>query len=998
MLETSVEMGDKEYSRRDFLRSITAVSLGTVGVGLTGIPKLFAEEMPHKATRQTGRFITGPQKTSESPNIRPFDQDWRFMRTDVPGAEMSSYDDSGWRVLDLPHDWSIEDLPSKKVLPSLSVTEGEWKFRKGDNAGWKNPSLDDRSWKKVTLPGYWNQYSDSNPSGSYGWYRKEIKIPSNFHGSDFLLNIGRIADTDEAFFNGVRIGGTGDFPPEYRYSYYTLTFVKVRVYRVPAHLVRKDHNVIAVKVYCHNDKGGIYATAPTPRAVGPFSPESPGGGSTGHTLGGVGWYRKEFRLDKADQNKRVSILFEGIYMNADTWVNDHYLGNHPYGYTSYGYDLTPYLRSPGQPNVISIRVDNIGRNSRWYSGSGIYRHVKLLVTEPAHFSQWGLYVTTPQVSDDQAMVEIESTIANDSNTPKILEIESKLYSPHGNQVGQAKSTVTIDGDGEVNGTHLIKVDSPLLWNPDDPNLYTVEVSLIFGGKQIDQLNTTVGIRSIEVDAAHGLRINGTPVLLKGGCMHHCNGPLGSKAIDRAEERRVELMKKHGYNAIRTSHNPPSPAFLDACDRLGMLVMDEGFDCWDKGKMPMDYHLHFKKWWRKDLESMIKRDRNHPSVILWSIGNEIPDRAELSGWDIEKKMVDLVHRLDPTRPVTEAINGVQHWSSTATAYEMLDVGGYNYLWQRYVKDHEKYPNRVMVGTESFPKDAFENWQQVEEHPWVIGDFVWTGMDYLGESGIGHSQITGEHSPPESFGMPWPWYDSNCGDIDICGFKKPQSYYRDVVWRQSKLEMAVHSPIRRGEEKEEISKWGWPDEHQSWNWAGFEGEKLKVRVFTRCEAVRLELNGKIIGRKEVSDDTRLIAEFEVPYEQGELRAIGIENGKEITSKVLKTTGKAYAIRLSPDRSTIKNSRNDLSYVTVEVVDKKGNWVPDAGTMIEFSINGSGELAAVGNGDPSDMMSFHDGQCAVFRGRCLAIVRPRGKSGSIMLRATAHGLNESTIMIRT
>lgn len=989
-------MGDNGYSRRDFLKSITAVTLGTVGVGLTETPDLFAEGTTLKATLQGGKFTAGQQGTSELPDIRPFDQDWRFMRDDVPGAEMSSFDDSGWSILDLPHDWSIEDLPEKKTLPSLSITEGEWKFRKGDDAEWSGPSFDDRSWEKVNLPGYWNHYSDPSQSGSYGWFRKEIKIPGNLRGSDFLLNLGRIADTDEAFFNGVRIGGTGDFPPEYRYSYYTLTFVEVRVYRVPVHLVLKDHNVVAVKVYCHNEKGGIYASAPTPRAIGPFSPESPGGGSTGHTMGGVGWYRKEFKLSDADQNKRVSILFDGVYMNADTWINDHYLGNHPYGYTSYGYDLTPYLRSPGQPNVVSVRVDNTGRNSRWYSGSGIYRHVQLRVTDAVHFSRWGLYVTTPQVTDDQALVEIESTIKNDSSSKKILELESILYNQHGDRVGHANSTIAVGGNDEIKRTHLIKVDSPSLWSHDNPTLYNARVNLIMDGEKIDQMNTKVGIRSIEVDVTHGLRINGKPILLKGGCMHHCNGPLGSKAIDRAEERRVELMKKHGFNAIRTSHNPPSPAFLDACDRLGMFVMDEAFDCWDKGKMPMDYHLYFKQWWHSDIESMIKRDRNHPSVILWSIGNEIPDRVELSGLDIEKELVSLVHQLDPTRPVTEAINGVYHWSSTAAAYEMLDVGGYNYLWKQYLKDHEKYPGRVMVGTESFPNEALENWLQVEKYPWVIGDFVWTGMDYLGESGIGHSQITGKYTPPESFGMPWPWYDSYCGDIDICGFKKPQSYYRDVVWRRSKLEMAVHSPIPDGQ-KEELSKWGWPDEHQSWNWDVPAGEKLNVNVYSRYPKVRLELNGKIIGEKPVPDDKKLTASFEVPYEQGELRVSGIEGGRAVDSKILKTAGKPKAIRLTADRSRIRANRNDLSYVTVEIVDEHSQRVPNVELPIRFEVSGAGDIAAVGNGNPNDMNSFQSLECKTFKGRCLAILRPRSsKQGKVTLKAMAKGINEASITI--
>ncbi len=989
-------MRKDKYNRREFIKKAGKYSVVFLGSFFTIPQRILSRQVFDKAA------IPDVPKTSSDRlrkgNFRAFDDEWYFKRGDAAGAEQIDFDVSNWRKIDIPHDWSIEDLPKGKELPSLTVSDGEWKFKKGNNSGWKNPSFDDQSWKRVRLPDYWDLYSEQDQSGAYGWYRKEIEIPSDLHGRDFLLNIGRIADSDEAFFNGVRIGGTGDFPPKFRYSYYSLNFMKVRVYRVPARLIQKDRNVISVKVYCHNQKGGIYASAPTPRVTGPFSPESPGGGSTGHTMGGIGWYRKEFKLDEEDRDKRVSILFDGIYMNADAWINGHFLGNHPYGYASYEYNLTPYLRSPGQPNVISVRVDNTGRNSRWYSGSGIYRHVTLRVTEGVHFAQWGLYVTTPHITRGEALVEIESAVKNDSHDSKTLELESILYDPRGDEVGRTSSEIVINGNEEIKRTHLIKVKSPLLWAPDSPDLYHARVILIQKGNEIDQLETQAGIRSIKVDAVHGLTINGKPTVLKGGCMHHDNGPLGSKAIDRAEERRVELMKKHGYNAIRTSHNPPSPAFLDACDRLGMLVMDEAFDCWDKGKMPMDYHLYFRQWWRRDIESMIKRDRNHPSVILWSTGNEIPDRVEPAGLDIEKEMISLIRRLDSTRPVTEAINRVRHWSATAQAYRLLDVGGYNYLWEQYADDHKKYPERVMLGTESFPKDALENWRQVEEHPWVIGDFVWTGMDYLGESGLGHSVITGEHATPVSFGMPWPWYGSNCGDIDICGFKKPQSYYRDVVWRQSMLEMAVHSPIPAGE-KERLSKWGWPDEHQSWTWPVSVGEKLNVNVYSRYPRVRLELNGKILGEKQVSDDTRLTASFQVPYEPGELRVSGIKDGEVAERKILKTVGNPKAIRLSADRSKIKADRNDLSFVTVEVIDAQGQRVPHAGRVIRFEAGGSGEIAAVGNGSPHDMRSFQAPQCKSFKGRCLVILRPTNTGqGSITLKATADGLEGASVTVTT
>lgn len=985
----------KKFSRKDFLKKLGGISAGTFGIWLTRPGKILNFIDFYK---EPNFEIKKPATGTINRIDQLFDEDWVFKKGDAPGAEEINFDVSAWRKIDLPHDWSIEDLSKKNELPSLSISKGEWKFKKGDNSAWGNPSFNDYSWEKVNLPAYWNHYSNQNQSGSLGWYRKEIEIPGDLRGKDFLLNLGRIADSDETFFNGVRIGGTGDFPPKYRYSYYNLSNVNVRVYRVPAHLVRKDQNVVSVRVYCHNDKGGIYASAPTPEVVGPFTPESPGGGSTAHTLGGIGWYRKEFSLDEADLNKKVSILFEGIYMNADTWINGHFLGNHPYGYTSFGYDLTPYLRSDGQPNVISIRVDNTGRNSRWYSGSGIYRHVKLRIKGSIHFSQWGLFVTTPRISNNEASVSVESTIKNDSDNNKNIEIESRLYNPQGDAVGITRNKIAVNANEEIVQKHLIRVESPLLWSPEEPNLYYVTVNLIQDGKIIDQMNSQIGIRSIKVDAEKGLTINGKPVFLKGGCMHHCNGPLGSKAIDRAEERRVELMKEHGYNAIRSSHNPPSPAFLDACDRLGMLVMDEAFDCWNVGKMPMDYHLYFKQWWQKDVESWIKRDRNHPSVIFWSIGNEIPDRTKPTGLDIERKLVSLVHKLDPTRLVTEAINFVYPWSSTAPAYKLLDVGGYNYMWKQYAKDHKAFPNRIMVGTESFPKDALANWLQVEEHPWVIGDFVWTGMDYLGESGIGHSRITGPHTPPVSFGMPWPWFVSNCGDIDICGFKKPQSFYRDVVWRQSMLEMAVHSPIPEGQ-KERLSKWGWPDEHQSWTWNVSKGEKLQVNVYSRYPKVRLELNGKIIGEKEISAATKLSATFEAPYEPGELRVSGIKNGKVAEQKILKTAGKPHGLRLSADRLKIQADRNDLSYVTVEVVDGQGQRVPNVEIPIHFEVNGTGELAAVGNGNPHDMKSFSSSHCKTFEGKCLAIVRPNAKkSGTIMLKAMAKGITPAMIKVQT
>lgn len=448
------------------------------------------------------------------------------------------------------------------------------------------------------------------------------------------------------------------------------------------------------------------------------------------------------------------------------------------------------------------------------------------------------------------------------------------------------------------------------------------------------------------------------------------------------------MKEAGFNAIRTSHNPPSRHFLDACDALGMLVMDESFDQWQKPKNPQDYHRFFDEWWEKDIEAMVLRDRNHPSVMIWSVGNEIQERADSSGLVIYRRLSEKVKSLDPTRPVTQAIctfwdHRGKTWDDTAPAFAQMEVHGYNYQWQQYEPDHARFPERVMIGTESVPKEAFENWQMVEKHPYVIGDFVWTGMDYLGESGIGHTWLEGDTS---AFLPPWPWYNANCGDISITGHKKPQMFYRDVLWRNSPLEMMVHSPLPE-RKKELLSYWGWPDEWKCWNWEGHEGKNLLVSVYTRCEAVRLELNGEVIGTQEVSDSTRITAQFEVPYQSGELTAIGITSGNEVARQVLKTTGKPFSVRVTPEKERLSLAGDDLAYFNVEVVDENGEVVPDASVPVELEITG-GRLQAVGNDNPQDMHSFQLPRVNSYRGQCQAIVRLE-KPGILTVTALAEGL---------
>ncbi len=721
--------------------------------------------------------------------------------------------------------------------------------------------------------------------------------------------------------------------------------------------------------------------------VGPFSFKSIGTTATGYTVGGTAWYRKHFIT--SNSNKQVTIYFDGVYMNSDVWINGHHLGNHPYGYTSFYYNITRYLNKDGKENSIAVRVRNEGRNSRWYSGSGIYRHVWLLTTNTTHFEPWSIYITTPKVNANQASVHITTSSFKEANTLPVtftVNIADAM----------GRIVATSNNKNQNDSSVILQISNPHLWSPDSPYLYTATTELYNGNKLADKTTTRFGVRSISVNAATGFLLNGKKILLHGGCEHHDNGPLGSAAIDRAEERKIELLKKAGYNAIRTSHNPPSQSFLDACDKLGMLVIDEAFDQWQRPKNPQDYNLYFDSCWQKDIDAMVLRDRNHPSVIFWSIGNEINERADSSGLRIAGLLHNEVKRLDSTRFVTEAICSFwDHpgytWDTTAAAFALLDVGGYNYQWKEYEKDHQKFPGRIMMGTESFPIEAYENWQQVEKHPYVIGDFVWTAIDYLGETGIGHTSLDKD----TVFAKTWSWFNAWCGDIDLIGGKKPQSYYRDVVWKRSKLEMLVHAPVPDGH-KEAISYWGWPEEYPSYTFTGSEGKSLQVHVYTQHPLVRLVQNGKTIGEQSVSSSSKMTATFTITYQPGTLQVFGIENDKVIDSITLQTAGKPTQIRLTADRKQIDANPNELSYITAEIVDAKGNVVPDVVMPIHFSIEGNATVKATANAAPDDMRSFQQPVHKTYRGKCLAIVEPGEKKGIIKVKAKAEGVTDGEVVI--
>lgn len=759
--------------------------------------------------------------------------------------------------------------------------------------------------------------------------------------------------------------------------------------------------------------------------IGPFKKMGKDGNNSGYLPGGTGWYRKHFTIDPKDQGKIVNILFDGVMMASDVWINGKHLGFHPNGYFPFAYDLTPYLNPAGQQNVLAVRAKNdIYKTSRWYSGAGIYRNVRLLVTNEVHVNLWGVHVTTPDVSKEKATVNLAVNVANNGMKNTEIKLETVMIGPDGKIAATVEGSEKIESDKSKDINQTINLVNPSLWSPESPSLYTIEVNVSANGKTVDTYTVKTGIRSIKYDSKLGFQINDQPIKLKGGCVHHDNGILGAAAFQRAEERKIEILKANGFNAIRTSHNPVSNEFLEICDRLGMLVLEEAFDVWTEPKRPDDYHIYFKEHSQNDLESMILRDRNHPSIVIWSVGNEIPERGDAIGLEITKQLVAAIHKNDLSRPITAAINPWLYslpkhpWEYAYPIFDELDIAGNNYNWQEWDKYHQKYPEKPVMITESYPVEMNTVWTIIEKYPWAIGDFVWTAVDYLGEAGVGTSGLDNETNYMAKYGnfvasRTWPWFNAWCGDIDLIGNKKMPSYYRDVVWNRTPMVIAVHSPIPEGR-KELISKWGWPDELISWTWPGEEGKELEVTVYSKCTSVRLELNGKVIGEEKVKVDpletikplsgsfsgvsapTQLSAKFLVPYAAGELKAIGLINGKEVVTQVLKTAGKPNKLVLTPDRNRIKADRNDLAYVTVEVADENENVIPNANLSYEVEIAGNGELAATGNACPNQMESFQDNKSKLFHGKAVVIVRPFDKKGKITLSVKNSTVKQATVEI--
>ncbi|MBP3842452.1 MAG: DUF4982 domain-containing protein [Prevotella sp.] len=706
-----------------------------------------------------------------------------------------------------------------------------------------------------------------------------------------------------------------------------------------------------------------------------FDRKAPAGNDGGYLPTGRGWYKKTFTLGVEHQGKRLRLYFEGIYMNAHVYVNGQLAGGWPYGYTSFWVDVTKFVHQ-GQNEVI-VSVDNSQqKNCRWYSGSGIYRNVWLYTTPMSYIDEWSVCVTNPD--------------------PHTVNIKADVVGEQGNRTPIERT---------------IHIENPQLWSPAHPYLYEAELS---AGD--DRLSISYGLRTISYDAQQGLLLNGQPLRLNGACLHHDNGILGAAAFDVAERRKVELMKAAGFNAVRTSHNPPSEAFLRACDELGLLVIDEAFDGWREQKNAHDYHELIDQWWQRDLGAMIRRDRNHPSIFCWSIGNEVIERKKIEVVKTAHQMAALCHELDPQRrPVTSALAA---WDNDWDIYDPLaaehDIVGYNYMIHKSESDHQRLPNRVMMQTESYPRDAWKNFQKVMNEPYVIGDFVWTGLDYIGESGIGRwyyekrrmgNDMSGKGDVPgEHYERPlYPWHAAYCGDVDLTGLRKPISHYRSMLWHsalsanelpktdqpEEQLFMAVREPDGyHGKIKETL--WGtWPT-FESWNWPGHEGKPIEVEVYTKHPSAKLFLNNQLVGEQATSE---MKAVFTLPYATGTLRAEAA--GQQVE---LHTAGEPIALRLTADRTMLAADKQDLCFITIELIDKDGRVNPTANNLLTATVKGAATLQAFGNADIKDEDAYFDNAHHAWHGRALLVVRSNGKRGTTTITVEGKGLKKQRLTINS
>jgi len=712
---------------------------------------------------------------------------------------------------------------------------------------------------------------------------------------------------------------------------------------------------------------------------------------------GTGWYRKNFKINKQAKGKVVRIEFEGAMYDAHVWVNGKFVGNRPYGYIGFEFDISEFLKYDNTNNVIAVRLRPQDLSSRWYPGAGLYRSVWLKIDEQIHVGHWGTYITTPTVTEKLAVIQNETTVKNKSSQPVKVTVKHDYYSPEGNKVASVNEGIKIEANSSTVSAVWCNIENPKRWDTSTPNLYKVITTITNKEKVVDTYETKIGLRSIAY-TVDGFLLNGKKTRFNGVCLHHDNGALGAAVYRRADERKLQIMKDMGVNAIRTSHNPPSRVFLELCDELGLLVLDEAFDVWKKAKVPNGYNLYFDEWAERDLKDMIKRDRNHPSVIMWSTGNEINEQGDKkNGWKVAKMLSEYVKEVDPTRPTTLGMN---HYDGPykSNFAQQVDIAGINYKPTKYEVLHKKYPQLPLYGSETssctssrgvyhlpiekykthkslhvtsydiigppwaYPPDVEFHFQ--EKNPNIMGEFIWTGFDYLGEP----TPYGGKDNSTNGYwNGDWPSHASYFGAVDLCGFPKDRFYLYQSHWTtKPMIHLLPH-----------------------WNWKKMKGKKIPVYCYTNCDSAELFVNGKSMGKKVKGKDlTELKVKFlryepktfqskyrlswDVPYEAGNIKVVGYKGGKIVKEEQIFTAGKPAKISLSVDRNKINANGTDLAYVTVKIEDKDGNLCPDATNLVNFSVEGiGGNLIAVDNGNQISVESFQANHRKAFSGMCLAIL---------------------------
>jgi len=776
----------------------------------------------------------------------------------------------------------------------------------------------------------------------------------------------------------------------------------------------------------------------------PRDPESPGGSGNGFFRAENCYYTKEFELEAGDNGQNVWLMFDGIYHNSYIYINGAYAGRRPYGYSRFYIDATQYVKY-GEKNTVRVIVKNGVGSGRWYTGGGIYRDVYILISNRLHYRPEGIHLSTVDLEKDLAVIQVDSRIEYTGIGTRSVWLKVELLDCCGETVAEDILPVTVFEHTEKQYRQRLYVRNPELWSDETPYLYRYRAAILEGDREIDTEVGSFGIRKLTLDPQHGLRINGRTVKLRGGCIHHDNGIIGAVEFPHSAEVRIRELKKAGYNAVRSAHNPMSPVLLDACDRLGMYVMDEFADTWTSAKIDFDYGTEMMDWWKEDIHSLVDKDFNHPSVIMYSIGNEVPEAGNAIDTQWGKLLADEIRMLDPTRYTTNSINlmlcvmdqirtlmaGPDHTAqegkengtepmeinSTMTSYadmmqmimcsdivtqataestSQVDIVGLNYALARYDMDHMLYPNRILVGSETNPPELDVNWKKVMENPYVIGDFSWTAWDYLGETGIG--KILYNEPRGLMFYSGYPTKAAYCADFNLIGDRRPISFWREIIWGgREQPYLCVQPPVHHDDEKS-FTNWCMTDAVRSWNYEGQEGKSVTVEVYADAEEAELFVNGRSVGRKPVGEEKKARVLFETVYEPGTLSVVAYKNGIASGTDEIVTAQKATQLCVAADRKEIPSDGSDICYIDVTLTDHNGVMNPNAHDTVHVLVEGAGVLQGYGSADPDSEENYFDTAARAFEGRLRAVIRSNGQPGEIRVTFSAEEMKEIVVILHS